>query len=364
MSGWYRILDVDTVEQKKSYYCGPATIQMGLESVGDKNIPSQNSLYALAQKYNAGPLGFVNPTGMEFALNAQPLDPKGGQPREWAIMISDSAYRATATAVYGIAAGAASGALIEVIDHWVAVIGAQTDVDPAEGTSFEILAVWICDPEARSAEHVPYYPTWLTCYFIGSPSFDKQYVVVSPWQLAQDAALRAPESVPAPYQPPPPGRLLEPHRAVDAAKRGTEAYGLQRFFAEKMPRPPHLVKCIGSADDRYYYLVPFDDGGREHLGKRTSVVRVDASTGTYLGAQLDRTDYHFESFAKIADRLRQSNAFPHGTDLKVHEPLVWQPSAQTTSPYNPLYRVTAGGTEVYVDRNLRIYPQLTLDRCG
>ena len=364
MISWSRKLKLDYAAQVKSYYCGPATMQMVLSSakIPSTSIPMQQTLYGSAEIWQ-GPLCFVNPLGLACTLNRFAAPPFEGQ---FDVFSSDLPYLAAVHIIDAIYADrSASAALVLPIMHWVTVFGAQTDIEPKAGAPYVIEALWLYDPASGTAngaaeEHVT-YASWLYDTFTGAYAFPDPFVVVS-----------AIERQPGSSRPPaPPSRRtqlaaplanrMDPQGAIEGARRGIARYGLQDDFADASPREPYLVQRIDRSFD-FYFLVPFDHGDGT-----SSVARVDASTGAYLGARLRQAGYRFHAFEDVLPALRDTSTDDidfSSPGLTIHRTLVWRPSRESPSPYDPFYRLYTGVSEAYVDRNLRIHPCLTSESCG
>lgn len=352
-------------QQQKDDFCAPASAQMVLSSLGVTNPPGQFTLNHAAAAA-PGPLELGNPLGLACALDAFAPPPFDGRFGVTTAAMPAAASANIVDALYGL--GIAVAVMVEECTHWVVVHGVDTDVAPVPGQPYRIEAFWFHDPADRPLipptgpeQHAP-YQEWLTTWLTGCKAFlpEPFIIVAAPARGAAGALLptrfaQLGSSV----------HVISPADAVTFAERGLEAFGLQRYGLADgesyEPQPAQLVQRIDRVDE-YFYLVPL-----RRKDATYTVVRVDALSGTYLGAQFGRTDFRYVDPAhmqlELQDVTIQADDFSTrlrvGT-YEVNPTLVWRPSLETPSPYHPHYQVNAGGTTVFADLDGNVHATFTV----
>lgn len=151
--------------------------------------------------------------------------------------------------------------------------------------------------------------------------------------------------------------MITPAAAIDAARRGLEALGLDRSpgiasaLAAANAGAPVLVARLDQPD-RAYYLVPWaGDRGIE------LVVQVDASSGIMASAaHLPQPLPRLVIAPEEARRVVRERA---GRRARGEPRLVWRPCRESSSPLQPLYQVPTDEGDVFVGVDAAVYQQLT-----
>ena len=161
-------------------------------------------------------------------------------------------------------------------------------------------------------------------------------------------------------------------RAQAEAKRLGEATNWQPAFVESVPETPLLV-LRRDKTDADYYIVSF----RARTGI-TARLRMNAHTGRYAeGIGIDKSgdllkayltpDQAHRQAARALDTARKSKKKKSSrrrqpSDQAVIAPdpfLIWQPCAQSLSPFLPFYRFVSRGRDLYGRVDGKVYSALT-----
>jgi len=119
---------------------------------------------------------------------------------------------------------------------------------------------------------------------------------------------------------------------------------------------PLLVERLGRKDS-FYYIVPF-----ERDGKATLLIIVDAQSGDFREAVPVREPFHYpvvtaEKAAQILADFFQDLETKQEIN-RVTPSLVWKPSEQSQSPYEPLWRFRLDRGEWYVDQKGVVHQEI------
>ncbi len=383
-------------QQDTDYYCGAATAQMILKSIG-AGILDQNTLYASNHAHST-PNWYTSPGGLNFTLNAfMPPPPRfnsffvverGNTEPQGSENIVRTLYCfdvATGTLVYGCG-------------HWVAVRGVRTNVEPRAGSSYTIKGFWINNPwpptpsaSNPSLAPPPPHSHHDGCGSGGDRGVTNEYVTYADWQSTYHTGCDAYGvghlqfiSVCDPRRPPLGTLILEGQEkltdganliSVDEAiafvARAIEDHELAKegpmvaALSGARPTDAQLVQRLDRADE-YYYLVSVRRGGTA-----TALARIDALHGALLGVLASEGDTGVHALLDREGALRILREHPivdFGAEegrlpiregaYSLYPALVWRPCMESRSPYYPFHQVTIGGKTIFIGFDGRIYPAL------
>jgi hypothetical protein len=101
-----------------------------------------------------------------------------------------------------------------------------------------------------------------------------------------------------------------------------------------------------------YYLVPWNSVGGTEL-----IVRIDASTGAFLGL-VEFSQPGAEPFLSASAALFRAKAKVSGVDFETAR-CVWRPCRESTTPFRPFFEVSYEGGTLYVDMDGVVHRSLT-----
>jgi hypothetical protein len=377
-------------------YCGAATAQMILDSIG-AGLLDQNVLYNSNHGHNTESSWYTDPTGLTYTLNYY----KPGPPifeNYFVTYTTDTELEGSQKIVHTLwRYGIAAGVLVNTGAHWIVVHGVSTDVEPSPGSSYSINGFWIKDPapgldqirpalksppphsstdgcggggnRGKGTEYVVYNTTWkdtifTTTNYKGSVWYNHFHSVCDPSkpQLGElvikgDQFLSAGD------------RFIEAEEATSFALRGSDEHNLleDETFAQAMegakPTTPVLVQRL-DLNDTFYYLVPLakDD-------EVTSLLSVDGLYGNFRGGIvlskpirkpfIDRDEAFKRIVNQTIDLGEQLGRIMIREGAFCFYPLmVWRPCRESRSPYYPFFMITIGTRNIFVGFDGTIYPGL------
>ncbi|MBA7491744.1 hypothetical protein ES702_02292 [subsurface metagenome] len=377
-------------QQDTNYYCGAATAQMILDSIG-AGLLDQDVLYTSNHDHNSQPGWCTDPDGLAYTLrhyrpasftNTFVLYCKSTEV-EGSHKIVDTLYNykvATGTLVYGCR-------------HWIAVIGIQTDVEPSGAYSingFWINNPWPYAPSFDNPTLAPPPPHSNTdgCGSGGNRGVENEWVSYSDWQSTyfRGCNWRGSKEYISVCDPIPPkigelrmkkieyfakgDRIIHPKEILEFSLKSIKEYNLQqdKRFAEAFegttPERPQLVQRLDRPNE-FYYIIPFLKGKREI----SVVAKMDALFGNILGAKvltkpleklIISQDVVKEKVIgqniELGKRMGKLKVHPEAYCL--YPTLVWKPCYESRSPYYPFYMITVGSHQIYIGYDGKIYPEL------
>ena len=391
---WTKQLATPYHQQDTDYYCGAATAQMILDSIG-AGILDQVTLYNMNHSHS-GPGWYTDANGLNYTLNyLKPAPPTFNSYFIVSALNSeiDGSQEIVRTLYYY---GVATGTLVYGCGHWIAVRGVQTDMEPKPGNSYSIQGFWVnnpwpptpsfynptlspppphADPDACGSggnrglanEYAAYTGDWSNSYFTGcdiGAGFPQFVSVVDPRRKPLGEFLVQGEK-----------RFGEGHRLIppeEAARLALESARLHKLpesqhmaaaFRDVRAGKPILVHRL-DRPDTFYYLIPMERGGEIGV-----IVSIDALFGTLNGAHtlpkpvrelfVQREQVHkrfvnqpVELGDKLGRIILREGAFCF------YPLMVWRPCWESRSPYYPFYQITVGGRQIYVGYDGTVYPVL------
>jgi hypothetical protein len=391
-------LPVEYHQQDTACYCGP-TVAMMILNYLDPNrefVPEATLWPPLHNHFD--PTWHTTPQGLEFGLNYYRPEGYNGF---FSVQTAATVCAGSETLVQALYANPAvpAAALTGVCSHWVVVRGFNTDVEPAPGSTYNILGFWVNDPTPTPSGHPPPHLADDSCgttpqrgskqadeylcwddwssfrHFNSCPDAcgNARFITVCGNSRARTGTLRLGSPARARFFG---GRdyrtdaFIPPGIVQKIVRGGFELHGLAHGALDGVnPGEPRLVQRLDAVDE-YYQLVPLERGGT------VAFARVDALRGTFLGvsgASADALESHVLSatedveralVGRIADDCSNYASVLREGSFTVHPTLVWRPCRESTSPYDPFHQIDAAGRVYYVDGRNRIYSSLTDLRPG
>ncbi len=344
-------------------WCGPATAQMIMEAYPSASCPKlQEDIVAAIQAGKVETMWDTDPGGLKAGMTAlcPPLHGwqivvPGTDPHSVMFTIARwmTLYKYATAAVLNTAP---HNAYVAHAEHWIAITGLITDLDPTSGVSSVNLEwVWFTDPSPvnlgdPAIQSFVSGSTWYSLFQgvtkVGS-MYAAQYVAVGEPQQVVGVAVAPPERIT--------GRLILPEDALRAARKSTAElhfaeHPAYRVLERAKPRPPVLVNPAGGA----YYLIYYALNEREV----DAVVRVNAYDGKLQEVGV------FKPTAPLSRDAAVGLARKHlavGASVRAEvEAVVTDQS--TVGRYFPTWRVTLGNKAVDVSgpARVRVNPATTL----
>jgi hypothetical protein len=156
--------------------------------------------------------------------------------------------------------------------------------------------------------------------------------------------------------------LLSPKSAKEYALKGfnRNKWGYPKEYARQMKgaaaAEPLLVNRLDRKDSLYYILPFIKDS------KTTLLIIIDAKTGAFKEMSYLKEPTEYPKIKKedakniLIDYLHDKKA---EEKILMQEPLmVWKPSEQTQSPYEPLWEIHVGSKKWYIDQKGKVYDRI------
>lgn len=384
------------VNQETLYYCGPATMEMLLATLGVARPAApptwQDRLWAAVETQT----GATRPPGAPSSPTSPPFPTQkcewcAGTWKCWATTpgvletivnqyqgVGDFTVSRHASEV------AATDALLDTIDlglpaialvhgwqHWIVVEGyrhGEPGADVVAGRNLN--GVYIRDPkDTEYAVHYITWDQWKLDYLSSVPCGDYEgaYVVMGgtrrtplPRPPSPPTNVRITDSggpLPLPARSLAPRKLISPDQALAAARAAADALrGSQRLNPGLAGADARWATLVQRLDhfDAYYYIVGFMAQAREtarvivdaHEGRYTDVLTIpdkDKSLPPYVPMPVLR-----QRLAALGDRRTVELRFqPRPEAIGDHPIPVWKPCGQSSSPFLPFYQYTIGNAFVY-----------------
>lgn len=378
-------------QEDTDYYCGAATAQMILHSIG-AGLMSQDTLYTTGHSANTEAGWFIDPDGLAYVLNSFKPATFGNV---FVPFAKSTEVEGTEKIVYTLwKYQVATGTLVYNQGHWIVVHDVSTSVEPEPGETYTINGFYVNNPfpECPSFDDPPLAPPpphsnadgcgsggdrgvanqyisyggWKSTYFVGCGLWPLgQYVSVCDPDAPRLGNLnKHREEFWAQGN-----RLITAEEAIEYALRGIEVHELVEdpIFAPALegaqPAEPILVQHL-DVPDTFYYLVPM-----EKSGGITALLSVNGLYGNFEGGQAFRKPVRklFLTRQDIVERLL-------GSPVELGEKLgraplregafcfypimVWKPCQESRSPYYPFHMITVGNWRIYVGYDGTVYSEL------
>jgi hypothetical protein len=387
-------------------YCGAATAQIVLDSIG---VPladlDQDLLYASHKAFGAPDPAmnwFTAPDGLQGTLNDRKPANFPGTFKLWALESEEAISRKLC---WAIVRGVAPIALVQNGLHWIVVVGFEASAVPTSSTdtSYEILSFDVYNPwphTPRNTVPPPHvhgsdncgtgfttgknrgdeYETiaykspggaggeyWSTHYMTKVPrgNWQGKYLAVcdeDPPVDTQDSEIVLNASLVTDLD-----EIRTRATAGLATSNNARRVPWVRGLAGVQVASPILVEREDFDPLRFYYIVPiYRDSdvpvltmvdAYEQGGLVSTVVAPDGTT--HFSYALDR-DAVLRRF--VGQEIEVKEGVVRLEEQDLHEHLVWQPCAESLSPYWPFYRFDVGGPEsgirVYVRIDGEVFTEL------
>jgi hypothetical protein len=389
------------------YYCGAASAQMVLESIG-AGLIDQDPLFSEIQAHSAadpGMIWFSAPDGLTCTLNnrkpASFLD-------TFKLWVLDSEEAISRKICWAIQRGVAPIALIEGGAHWLVVVGFTASGVPTSSTDtgYDIESFDVFNPiPVTSGGPPPHLPNGLdhcgTGYDFGALYRGDEYETSSyapqggatggdGWRTDYMTPVRsgrlAGKFVAICDEDPPPDVDVTPIVLSDSLITDLEEIkarattGLNASGQAQRPAwnsalngaqvgEPLLVEREYLDPPRFYYIVPFLRGDSdvpvlalvdayESGGLAGSIAAPGPNGSTHFNRALSR-DAVIQTFAGQQVEVDGAMVTLEAADL--HKNLVWRPCGESLSPYWPIYRFDVGGPggpKVYIRIDGELFTEL------
>lgn len=402
--GWDRPQHGVTYHQQDYHgsvmYCGAAAAQMILESI-DAGLINQEELFNSCKSCSANDPGMdwdTAPDGLVCTLNQRKPGSFPGSFRLWDLPSADAISRKLCWAIehHGVAP------ILAVLGgrHWIVVVGYEATAAPTSSTdtSYQIIKFEVFDPAPPAsapqpppphggdadhcgkgffAGHDRGYQDKAIYYTEGISGFSQNQfwdentmtTIDSGFWEGKYLAICDPDPAPDTQDP---RRFFNDHLVLDRdeirerATRAMDALGqnprdpTNRALDGARAGEPLLVEREDHTPPLFYYLVPVSRAA----GDVPMVMTIDAyesgGLAEFIAAPEGTThfSYALDRDAVLRRFVGQEVEVAEGVvrleEQDLYEHLVWQPSAESLSPYMPFYRFDVGGP----DSGIRVYVRI------
>ena len=347
---------MDSVGQVENDVCAAACVQMILSSMGLRNLDprTQDVPFDGSIRSYHGPWIKGNPVGIACTINrfntGGSTPPNTASPRKkFTVYRTATPYEACSLIVDGLYRYSSPSAVMVIgSTHWIVVNGADGWGSPTEGRAYSLETLLMTnpdngyyggDPHRRNPSQRGYrservtYADFLETYFTGCNDDNQtihiygdgcEFVIVTDSRAkANELLLLPPAELPVPP-------TIE---SINAAINTFMSSDIGRSMPGSRDGLPARVVKRGDRSHEYYCLVPL------RISNDTlNVVRLDLQ-GRYLGNAVFEGDTRtfgddHPQLELLDNPVRRSAA----ADV-----LVWNPSAESASPYNPFFVNPDGG---------------------
>jgi hypothetical protein len=375
--------NVTPYKQEELNWCGPANAQMcrnGYPISGERLYFTQQSLWDQMSFYNSNDPNDLN------RWNSDPLGVKGclqnlANPSgiNWEVFADPNPDVVLISMLSGMNyARFPSPVLINEGEHWVCVVGWETDNAPVAGSNPKLQSIDYFDSLHDVGDAYTHQSANAFLGDEGTPgpwtypvtypgTWENGFVAIVQTSFVQVAQLTGQAIIPMPLSQQ--EKLLDREDALEAAQRLIEALGKRRRFGiltrnDVTPYDPMLVYNRAGAPQ--YYIVPFGIAG-EH-DDRGALVRVVMLINPFTGAFDEATAFskpiryltREEAINAVAAAMRT------GHSKLGHDPatLMFQPGEISQTRSQPFWRIEVGERALYVDQRGRVYGNLLRGRAG
>jgi hypothetical protein len=368
--------------QDLSYLCGPASAEMvrnGYPKPTDRVYYTQPTLWNIIQMYNstlpadAGVGWATDPHGLQGCLQSL-----SSPPVNWVEFDNPSSDRVLFSVLFWMnQVQFPSPVLVYQGDHWVVVVGWETDVEPVDGSSPVLAQIHFWDPEPNDVGTRTtmtgaqwYAGPWNGAVRYPGTWYNQFVAIVEPPIPTGEASVNTVDRLGE--------RRMTPEEALAAARRwiverrlGTKPQYAILNHPDAEAHTPLLIRDEPrektSERTPYYYIVPFGlRSEREPSG--SLLVRVCVLVNAFTGAFEEVTSFgrpiHYltreEALTLVASALRVEPKGFREADAE----LMFQAGEITHIRTYPFWRITLKNRVVYIDQLGTIHTNLLLSVPG
>jgi len=347
--------------QEDPIWCGAAVAQMILEGY-PPSLPehpySQSHIWSRIQahKDDPGVNWATDPDGLRLTLMEL-----GGDPGvSWNIFPNPNAQSLAYSLAYWMTKRRFPAAtLVWEFQHWVAITGITTDVDPTQQSTVNLQYIEIINPgkqpcpTASAGGIKTKMPggNWYSNYWYAPGNYpaskwNGKYIAVIEPPLMEGMA-KAPREVEK-------GKVISESTALRRALMWIKELRLDEghpYTILKVIKP--LGPLLVNREHKGYYIVPF---GYEEGEFVQAAVLVNAYTGDFQEVGVFQRPMKY-----LSKDLAVRNALRYVCTCRAEAEarLIFQPSEQTQSRFLPVWKVTVKRTTLYVTHDGRVHEKLT-----
>ncbi len=331
---------VPTYCQEDNIWCGAATCQMLLEGYpgGVEHPFPQADIWDTIQVYKDDPgvSWATDPDGLREALMVF-----GGDPGvNWAIHTNANEQNLMHSVAYWMTRRSyPTAVLVYGWQHWIAIVGFTTDVDPVSNTTVTLQSIEIHDPwnppcPTATSGGVKSFMTginwfnnyWYTPGNYPASKWDGNYIAIIEPPL-KDGRATAREAVTK-------GEIINEKNALELAARWIKElklYEKQPYAVLRKIKP--LKPLLVNQEQKGYYIIPY---GYRDGGYAEAAIILNAYNGDFQEVGV---------FEKPFKYLTEEDAAHYAIDYlclcggKAEAQMVFEPSEQTSSRFLPVWKM-------------------------
>lgn len=396
-------------QQDNNFYCGPACLQMVLNSMGTPvEHLSQDILYADANSHSIADPGaawFSAPDGMLWTIDHWNPTPT----THFFILHQEDTEESISRKIVSTIKffKVAPIALVKDMQHWVVVTGYTVSSEPVgfDDVSYFIMGFFVNDPApplliSSSGAAPPPHWAFDPCGFGDVTVFGQanQYIGYDEWATTYMTAVTDgfwQRKFLAICDPKPASKkhgnkmpvkrlfngekIISKKNAGECALLGMKEHGLMEnerlrdILSDVYPhQEPVLVESLNRPND-FYYIVPMMSKKAEHIH---ALVCVHALFGNFRQASFAAENkpilFNLLSREKILDILGKRFELKeedkvliiHPELISIYPALVWRPCRESLSPYVPFYMITINQYKLFIRLDGKVFARLNIDGRG
>ena len=334
--------------QETNIWCGAATAQMIMEGYpgGVDNVYTQTFIWNTIQTYlnDPGVNWATDPDGLRDTL----MDLGAGPGVNWSIHAEPNSSDLLYNVAYWIEKREYPVAtLVYGWQHWIVIVGIETDVNPTTTTTVNLQNIRIFNPSnnpcptatSGGVDSTMNDTQWFSSYWYAAGNYP-----ASKWHGNYIAVIEPPVqngTVKKPEKKISQGRLISPDQAIEYAYRALK----ENKFAETyrvFNNIKHLKPILVNQKRNGYYAIPF---GYEQGNISHGAILVNAYTGEFQEiGQFTQPKTLLGEDEAIRLALNYTKCDCESYVEYAH--LVFQPSMQTNTPFLPVWEVFISNPEL------------------
>jgi DNA-binding beta-propeller fold protein YncE len=344
------MLAVPTYSEEALTWCGAATGQMLMDGYpsGSCSILQQD-VWMSIQNNKVESQWDTDPVGLAKAMNT--LCPPIGS---WSVRSRTDEEELMHSVAYwftknnypaaGLMSTTTHNSYLAHSEHWVAIRGIITDLDPTTNPSVTLEHVWFNDPAVdlgdpalvRFVTGTTWYSEMFPVSKAGSTYIGKHVAIIEPPVFTGKAIAKMPVLI---------GKLITPDDAKKYATRWIKEYKLTEYESYKMLKEAtSLEPMLVNAEHGGYYIIPYTNSPDKKLA--SAAIIVNAYTGDFE---------EVGSFAPISYLSKQqatSVAITQlGKNAKITKAeLIYPLGERIVSRYFPIWKVTSNNRSYGITR--------------